>query len=150
MTIKQLTIDESALVLEFVKKLLLELAVRPEGKTLGDTDKIISDWRQAGDRFTAFAAYDGDTVIGVITLVENFAIYAGGWYGIINELYIEPDNRSKGIGKELLETVKDYGRNRGWKRIDVTAPPGDTWERTVNFYKREGFVFAGPKLKIKL
>ncbi|MEZ5359925.1 MAG: GNAT family N-acetyltransferase [Candidatus Zixiibacteriota bacterium] len=146
----QLTLNDSPIVLEFVKKLLIELAVRPEEETLGDTDKILSDWKEAGNRFTAFAAYDGDKVVGVITLVENFAIYAGGWYGIINELYIEPDYRSKGVGKTLLETVNEYGRRRGWKRIDVTAPPGEAWERTVNFYKREGFVFTGPKLKVLL
>ncbi len=150
MQIVKLGLKDSDIVLKYVKKLLVELSVRPEDETLGDTDKILADWQEAGDRLVSFAAKDGNAVVGVITLVESFAIYAGGWYGIINELYIEPEYRSKGVGKLLLDTVADYGRGRGWKRIDVTAPSGEAWKRTVNFYKREGYTFTGPKLKVML
>jgi hypothetical protein len=39
---------------------------------------------------------------------------------------------------------------RGWTRLDVTAPEAERWTRTRRFYKKEGFVFAGPKLKCLL
>lgn len=47
----------------------------------------------------------------------------------------------------LVDRVLDLGREKGWRRTDVTAPLGDEWHRTVNFYLREGFVHARPKRK---
>jgi hypothetical protein len=41
-------------------------------------------------------------------------------------------------------------RERGWRRLDVTAPPGDAWRRTVAFYEKNGFVFTGPKLRLRI
>jgi len=127
--------------------------LREEGDDQGisDRDRVKRHWFENSSRFTAFIARnENDLPVGVITLSECFAIYAGGNYGIIDELYIVPEYRSKKIGQRLLETVKDHARQKGWKRIDVTAPAGDKWARTVRFYEREGFVFTGPKLKFHL
>jgi len=68
---------------------------------------------------------------------------------VINELYVLPEHRDKKIGKILFETVKEYGRQCGWRRIEVNAPLGDIWERTVAFYLREDFTHSGPKLRFK-
>ncbi|WP_444931031.1 GNAT family N-acetyltransferase [Microbulbifer sp. SSSA002] len=38
-------------------------------------------------------------------MVHSAAIYAGGNYGVIEELYIEPEFHYKRIGRELLEKV---------------------------------------------
>jgi GNAT superfamily N-acetyltransferase len=88
--------------------------------------------------------------VGVLTLTEQFAIYAGGRYGVIDELYVAPEHRSAGVGARLLEAAAALGATRGWRRLDVTAPPGTAWERTVRFYENHGFVFTGPKLRLDL
>ena len=134
-----------------VTALLAELREEREDSAGLDTDRIRAAWEANTDRFTVFLAVgDDDRPIGVITLSECFAFYAGGRYGVINELYVIPDDRSRRMGKMLLEAVKEEGRARGWQRIDVTAPAGEKWARTVRFYEREGFVFTGPKLKFIL
>ena len=88
--------------------------------------------------------------VGVATLGEAFALYAHGRYGIINEMYVEPDYRSQGIGEQFLAEIAAIGRRRGWRRIDVTAPESPRWGRTRSFYERNGYVFTGPKLKLLL
>ena len=88
--------------------------------------------------------------VGILTVTETFAIYAGGRYGVIDEMYVDPGHRSAGVGRGLLEAAKELGRVRGWRRIDVTAPPGDAWGRTVRFYEGHGFVFTGPKMRCLL
>ncbi len=65
-------------------------------------------------------------------------------------MYTDPEIRSSGVGAALIDAAKDYGRARGWERIDVTAPESDGWERTRQFYERNGFAFTGPKLKFVL
>ncbi|GAA0890515.1 hypothetical protein GCM10009122_01930 [Fulvivirga kasyanovii] len=92
---------------------------------------------------------ESNKIIGFITLTESQAIYCGGKYGSIDELYVEPEYRSKKIGAILIEKAKEVGRDKKWKRIEVTAP-ADNNSKTLKFYSNKEFVTAGPKLKLKL
>ena len=138
-------------VLRLVGRLLVELADDPAEFAGWDASQVEPILRESGDRFAAFLAvgHDGEPV-GVATLTEAVAAYAQGRYGIISELYVAPDYRSRGVGKLLLDAVAAFGRRRGWRRVDVTAPPEARWERTVEFYQQNGFVFTGPKLRLDL
>ena len=138
-------------VLALVERLLEELEERPEEFAGLDRSRTLRDLEAAGESFTAFLARTGDgKAVGVVTVVETLAIYAGGRYGVIDEMYVAPEFRSAGVGGRLIEAVKELGRSRGWARLDVTAPPEKKWERTVGFYQRQGFVFTGPKLRCRL
>ncbi|HUD71656.1 MAG TPA: GNAT family N-acetyltransferase [Dongiaceae bacterium] len=131
-----------------VDALLRELEHEADEAAAIDFRKVTADWRAAGDRTRVFAARTTDgRIAGVLTLFESFAIYAGGAYGIISELYVAPAHRSSGVGKALIAAAVAHGRRRRWLRIDVTAPEDPRFDRTRRFYEREGFVFTGPKLK---
>jgi len=145
--IKELPIGKFETIFEQVQLLLTELREEPSQSADQYKDKILADWKRRPDQHVVFAAYDDDIIVGIITLSESFAIYAEGYHGIINELYVTPDYRSGGIGQLLLERAKKYAKERSWLRIEVTAPAGEKWERTVAFYLREGFQSAGPKLR---
>jgi GNAT superfamily N-acetyltransferase len=136
---------------ERVLDLLRELGEESEHLDDFDAARLESEWRADPDLLRALVAFDGDgTVAAVATLVESFALYANGRYGILLEMYVAPAHRSSGLGAQLLRHAAAYGRTRGWSRIEVTAPEGRQWGRTVEFYKSNGFRFAGPKLKITL
>ena len=141
---------DRATVLDLVERLLAELEEHP-GEFAGlDRARVLSDLEATGDRFAAFLAREEGKPVGVLTLTEHFAIYAGGRYGVIDELYVAPGRRSAGVGRRLVAAAAAFGRERGWPRIDVTAPPGAAWERSVRFYETHGFVFTGPKLRLDL
>jgi len=146
--IKKLGIDRFELIFDTVQLLLDELRGKPSDNAESHKDKIIADWRKLPGRHTVYAAYDGEQIAGIITLTEHFAIYADGTFGNINELYVFPKYRSRGVGKMLLEKAVELGKEKGWHRIEVTAPHGEQWSRTVAFYLREGFSQAGPKLRL--
>ena len=95
---------------------------------------------------TLLALDDDEDVVGVLTLVETIAIYAGGKIGVLNELYVVPEYRSEGVGKILLDAAKDLGEQRGWVRLEVTTP-GEEYAKTLRFYEREGFMAIGPRYK---
>lgn len=137
-------------VLALVERLLRELEGKPHEFADLDRAKILRDLDGAGERFAAFLAQDDGEPVGVLTLTETFAIYAGGRYGVIDEMYVEPGHRGDRVGGRLIEAALQLGREKGWIRIDVTAPPGPRWERTVRFYEEQGFVFTGPKLRRRL
>jgi len=132
---------------KFVLALLDELG--DEGKDLGTlSPRVRALWEKHPERMHAVIAYgDAGEPVGLLTLTEGIAIYANGPYGVIPEMYVVPSARSSGVGRRLIERVVEIGRERGWSRIDVTAPESARWERTVRFYENCGFRFAGPKLK---
>ena len=149
--IEELGIEQADQVIDLVRKLAVELGGEDDEFGGLDKAKILADWEASQERFVAFVAIaENGEVLGIITIAQSFAIYAGGCYGAINELYVPPKHRNRHVGKLLVETAKDYGRKRGWKRLDVTAPPSEMWQRTVNFYLREGFTHTGPKLRFML
>jgi len=141
---------EREAVLGLVERLLTELEETP-GEFAGiDRRRVLADLDAAGERFVAFLAREDRREIGVLTLTEHVAIYAGGRYGVIDELFVVPERRSAGVGERLLAAARAHGAGKGWRRLDVTAPPGPAWQRTVRFYEAHGFVFTGPKLRLDL
>ena len=88
--------------------------------------------------------------IGVVTLNECSAIYAGGQFGEISELYVAPDYRSIGVGARHIGAAAEFGRERGWPDLEVGAPSVPAWQRTVDFYLRNGFEEVGPRLDLRL
>jgi GNAT superfamily N-acetyltransferase len=149
--VERLGVENAGVALEMVQRLLAELG--EEGDELGalDSPKVLEAWTRSRGALHAFVARDsGGHPVGMMTVVESFAIYAEGHYGIINEMYVVPPHRSSGVGHQLIQAVKEFGVERRWTRIDVTAPESERWARTRAFYEREGFRFAGPKLKLLL
>lgn len=98
---------------------------------------------------TLLAFNDEGDAVGVLTLVESLALYAGGRIGVINELYVVPPYRSEGVGKILLDAAKNLAEERGWQRLEVTTP-GEQYEKTLKFYEREGFFPIGTRYKFEL
>jgi GNAT superfamily N-acetyltransferase len=149
--IERVGIENAAIVLEAVMTLLRELGAEAEDVGELDEARLRAGWAAADGRFQVFVAHAGDgQIAGLLTLSQTFAIYANGNYGVIDEMYVAPRFRSQGLGRELIGAAKAFGRDQGWTRIDVTAPEGEGWDRTRRFYEREGFSFAGPKLKFPL
>jgi GNAT superfamily N-acetyltransferase len=149
--IEKLSIVDAPVVFDWVMRLLAELG--EEGEELGELnkDEVLLTWkRRPGQYHVLVAKNSSGEILGILTLSVAFAIYANGEYGIIDEMYVAPDHRSEGIGARLVEAARDIGKEQGWRRIDVTAPESERWERTRKFYEKLGFVFTGPKLKLLL
>ena len=101
--------------------------------------------------FWAFLAKnENNKPIGVITLSECYAIYAGGKFGEIMEIFIYPEYRSKGVGHQLIEFSKSFAQEQNWKILEVGSPAQPRWSRTFDFYIREGFTEIGPRLELSI
>jgi GNAT superfamily N-acetyltransferase len=134
-----------AIVSSFVHALLDELSGGKPPAIEGVTE--VAEVILAGSSVITAIAYADDDPVGVMTLNECAAIYAGGKFGEISELYVRPDMRSQGVAQQLLDHAQQEARARGWKRIEVGAPSQPDWHRTLNFYLRNGFDEVGPRLR---
>ncbi|KZL20158.1 aminoalkylphosphonic acid N-acetyltransferase [Pseudovibrio axinellae] len=100
-----------------------------------------------GSRYWAFLARSQGELLGLITLVEKKAIYAGGRFGEIIEFYVVPSGRCAGVGKTLLNHAMHKGREMGWPYLEVGAPRQPAWKTTLSFYLHNEFREIGPRLE---
>lgn len=107
-----------------------------------------------GHGFAAYLAEEADgTPAGLVSLTELCAVFARGRFGEVAELYVEPAWRSRRLGQRLLEVAAEHGRRVGWTRLELTAPHAEDAPdaaRAWAFYRRLGYVDAGPRMKLKL
>ena len=96
------------------------------------------------------ATEHGDRDVGVVMLNECAAIYAGGRFGEISELYVVPERRSQNVGARLTDAAVAFARERDWPFLEVGAPSVPRWQRTVDFYLERGFEEVGPRLYLTL
>ena len=57
--------------------------------------------------------------------------------GLIQDLYVEPEARSVGLGEMLLNDLLAFFSARGIVEVDASALPGD--RATKNFFESAGF-----------
>jgi GNAT superfamily N-acetyltransferase len=76
-------------------------------------------------------------VLGYLLVVFVFSLEHGGMMGEIDEFYVEPDVRSKGIGSELLRVAERVLGRAGYLRLQMQL--GADNERGRAFYQRHGF-----------
>ena len=148
------TIKDSGLLAKLICELLKDFNQRSGSSFIIDEPKVDETCKELLPRenFAGFIAIDKRTnePVGMITIAQATAIYNGGDFGVITELYVDRNIRSNGIGKLLIENALEFARTKNWEKVEVGAPNKDEWQRTVEFYKKNGFVEKGPKLRIAM
>jgi GNAT superfamily N-acetyltransferase len=140
--------SEAGVVSHFVLDLLQELY--PERASSFDEQALAETaaWllREHTGVWALLAIAPDEVPVGVLTLNECAAIYAGGRFGTISELYGSRHYRSLGAGAQLVNAAVEFGRKRHWTRLEVGAPDVPRWQRSVDFYLGYGFRETGPRL----
>lgn len=81
-----------------------------------------------------YGLFDGDQLIGVAVLESKF-IGTNQDQLQLKFLHVSQAYRSQGWGKRLFELAQDKAKEKGAKRLYISATPS---EHTVNFYHRLG------------
>jgi GNAT superfamily N-acetyltransferase len=98
-----------------------------------------------GDAFDAYLGDDAaalfvglydEAVVGfaACSLVENDG---GRHLTVLDELFVDPEARSVGVGEALIDAVRAWSAERGSRGIDASALPGD--RASKNFFETMGF-----------
>jgi GNAT superfamily N-acetyltransferase len=141
-TIRRAQMKDAPAIARLVEALLTELSgeeVAPMGP--------VARQLLAGQQVIGLLAEADRRAVGVMMLNRCAAIYAGGGFGEISELYVEPAFRSRGVAADLLKYAREVARREDWTRLEVGAPAQPDWARTLAFYEREGFAQIGPRLR---
>ena len=154
-TIQRVTVDDVQEVSVLVGGLLTEImdaiGVQALNFDLEETTARLEDFLKR-EKYFAFVSRNGSGhAIGFVALYESHALYAEGSFGTISELYVRPEYRSNNVGLSLITRAKSFGKSRDWTCLEDRTPPLPQFDKTLEFYEREGFaITGGRKLKVLL
>ena len=92
--------------------------------------------RQPEEGFVLSANCQGSPV-GVAYAARILSLEHGGWSGWLEEFYVLPDWRGKGVGSQLLAAVLAVATERGWAALDLEVDAGH--RRAIPLYQRNRF-----------
>jgi len=80
-------------------------------------------------------ARSGEDVVGALILAYRTSVVSGAVFASIEELYVGPRHRRRGIGSALLNAAGERCRERGVSYLEVQADGG----AAQGFYAARGF-----------
>ncbi len=136
MDIKFATEENIPLILQFIKELadyekLLHEVVATE-KIL--KEKLFGEKKYAEVVF----AYDGEEPVGFALFFHNFSTFLGKPGLYLEDLYVRPTHRSKGIGQQLLRFLAQLAKKRDCGRLEWWVL---NWnKKAIDFYLKIGAI----------
>jgi GNAT superfamily N-acetyltransferase len=82
-------------------------------------------------------AMDAGATVGIAVLSFIWALEHGGHSAWLDELYVAPDRRGRGVGRALLLRAIDEARGLGCAAVDLEVERSH--RRAERLYGREGF-----------
>jgi GNAT superfamily N-acetyltransferase len=78
-------------------------------------------------------------MVGVLVMNVLDSISHAGEVGWIQQLYVRPDYRKKGLGNRMLVQALDWAGGRGLRAIDLEVGEGHDLQASSHLYKKHGF-----------
>jgi ribosomal protein S18 acetylase RimI-like enzyme len=103
----------------------------PSAETLAERAAMLIE---SGEIIVLFAGEGPD---GFVELRLWPWVYTEGSNAYIEELYVVPERRGRGLGRALLEAAMEVARERGAEHIDLTTSEADT--AALALYESAGF-----------
>lgn len=106
---------EIPLILDFVRRLAAYENLADE---VVATEEDMADWLFRRKIVETLFVLEGDTVVGMALFFHNFSTFLGKGGIYVEDLFILPDYRGKGLGKALLSEICTLAKERGCGRVD--------------------------------
>lgn len=129
--------------------------VKPEGAVLDTLTELSAEWEsesithgyaKSGREYIAknrvFVAEEGGRIVGYLfghaeTAAETSAVIAKGTpFFEVEELYVLPEFRSRGVGRKLYRFAEDAAKSDGARYTTLSTATKD-WRRILHFYLDE-------------
>ena len=129
-------------MLTLVRGLLVELGGNPApaGELYGVFNALVSG--DAG--FIVLAEVDG-VPRAACTASYATALRTAGRYCILQEMFVEPESRSLGLGQQVIDFALEHAAANSCQVVELGTPRrGD---RQIEFYERAGFENIGARMR---
>ena len=124
------------MILSFIRKLAEYEKLSHE--VVADEDTLRESLFSANPTAEVLLAYVGDNPVGFAVYFRNFSTFLGRSGMYLEDLFVEPAYRGRGIGKTILAHVAKVARERGCQRLNWAVL---NWNRpAIEFYQGLGAV----------
>jgi ribosomal protein S18 acetylase RimI-like enzyme len=86
---------------------------------------------------TILVAEDAGQLLGFCQLYPTWCSVAAARIFVLYDLFVDPAARRGGVGRALMRTARDFGREAGAVRLDLTTARDNT--RAQALYESEGW-----------
>ena len=130
-------------VLRLARGLLVELGGNPAPaeELHWLFDELVAD---NGIGFAVIAEEDGEAK-AVCTASFQMAIRTAGKYCILQEMFVEPESRSSGVGKAVIDLALQHAVDNGCQVVELGTPRDG--QQPIQFYERAGFENIGARMR---
>ena len=133
-----------------VHRLLLDLASalgKPEGirSSVADIERFGFGERP---RFEAVLAFEGTKAVGLAVYFYEFSTWRGQPGVYVQDLYVAPRARGRGLGRELIQAVRRRAAEQGVRYVKLTVY--DRNPEALAFYHGIGFESCEDELPLVL
>lgn len=90
---------------------------------------------------------DDGSPVGFANLMTIYSVWAHGKALILDDLYLKPEVRGKGYGKQALRYIEQFAAERGYKRLQFQSEA--TNPNAMEFYVSQGYSPADMKFYVK-
>ena len=135
-SIRESNINDVPLIYNFIKELAEYEKLSNE---VSASETILRNSLFSTNKYAEvfIAEYEGKPA-GQVLLFHNFSTFKGRPGIYIEDIYVSPQFRGKGIGKELLKYVKNLAKQRNCGRVEWVVL---NWNKpAINFYEKIGAV----------
>lgn len=99
-------------------------------------------------------AFQQDRIIGFAIYFDLPEIITGLRVGQLDEIYVTPDERRKGIARKMIETLVTEGQSRGWMELrwivpGKNAPAVTLYERIAEPAGWKGYIIPIDRLALQ-
>ncbi|WP_252225444.1 GNAT family N-acetyltransferase [Clostridium sp. ZBS2] len=130
---KKTTEEDIPAILEFIKKIAVYEKMLDE---VVATEEILRESIFENNRAHALIIEFNNKVIGYIIYFFNFSTFIGRAGLYLEDIYIDPEYRGNGIGKEAFETLVHIAKEEKCERMEWVCL--DWNESSLNFYESIG------------
>ena len=81
---------------------------------------------------------DNDKIVGMVVVSIVMMTTRRNVY--MEDLVVDEACRGKGVGGQMLEAVKDWGRRKGCQRLEFTSTSRENKENAIKFYESHGIM----------
>ena len=135
MTIRDATSSDRPAVVALLAAQFADHSLAPPGDTLtAGVARLVT----APELGRIVVAEQDDVIVGVAVLSWVFTLEHGGLGAWLDELYVAPAHRGRGIGVALLRAARERATAAGAVAMDLEVEVGH--ERVESLYERDGFM----------
>ena len=120
-----------------IHRLLQEMAAEL-GRTIGGTEAALQLHGFGPDpRYRAVLAQEAEQVVGLVLIYPEFSSWRGEVGLFVQDLYVRPPVRGKGVARALLAAAIDWSSD--WAPAFMTLMVDHRNEAAQGWYARQGF-----------